>query len=377
MPQSNTSLMASTMKLLLLALRRPAEVVDLETRDLDLLIRLARRARLHGRIAAEMTRGGFLESLPMAARDQFESALVMAQARERVALWELDRIQWVLEGWLDFPIVCLKGAAYVLLELPNVPGRIFVDVDLLVAEEKLGELECALNNAGWSTQQLNPYDDNYYRRWTHELPPLMYFERDVEIDLHHNILPRTARLSPSSSKIMRASSQLAGSMYSVPCDCDIALHAITHLMFDSDLADKLRDLVDIDDLLTCFARRDAEFWEHLLERAVELDLTRPTYYGLRYSSSLLKSDIPDWVLGRISAWAPITPVGWLMDLLVPYAIIPPHPEQSGPATSLCRLMLYIRSHWIRMPPWLLAYHLTVKFLRKQLGSDKYSDNSPN
>jgi hypothetical protein len=367
MVRRDSALRRQVVDLLLLALREPRAVTRLGRRDLDLLIRLARRSRLHGRLGSELAQAGLLEQLPQSARDQLESAFAMAKARERVANWELDRIEWAVDIESEVPIVCLKGAAYMLLELPNVPGRIFADVDFLVPEADLRRVEQALNRAGWHTQELTPYDDNYYRRWTHELPPLMHMERDVEIDLHHNILPRTARLKPSSEKMIAASYRIAGTRYSVPCDADVALHAMTHLMFDSDLADKLRDLVDIDDLMTHFSGNDPMFWDRLLERAEELDLKRPTYYALRYAAKILQSNVPQSVLQRSADWAPVAPIRWLMDRLAPRALLPPHPDQSTRSIGVARLLLYMRSHWLRMPPWLLAYHLSVKFVRKRLG----------
>ena len=49
---------------------------------------------------------------------------------------------------------------------------------------ELEAVEKRLNQKGWRTKPLSPYDDHYYRRWTHELPPLAHVERQVEIDLH-------------------------------------------------------------------------------------------------------------------------------------------------------------------------------------------------
>ena len=41
---------------------------------------------------------------------------------------------------------------------------------------------------------------------------------------------------------------------------------------------------------------------------------------------------------------------------------PKHPE--GPGTPVSDWLLYVRSHWLRMPPWLLASHLSRKALRR-------------
>ncbi|HNP37176.1 MAG TPA: nucleotidyltransferase family protein [Woeseiaceae bacterium] len=353
-------------KLLNLVVRQPERLPELSLPDLDLTLRAARRARLLGHLGYRLRDQGSTNQLPQVALDQLHGGMAMADARARLASWELDRIAWAMSSGRQVPLVVMKGCAYLFLRLPNAPGRLFADVDLMVAENDLHYVEEVLEDMGWESAELTPYDDNYYRRWTHELPPLTHVEREVEIDLHHNILPRTARLKPSGERILAQSHRLPDSRYAVPCDEDIVLHAMVHLMFDSDLADKLRDLVDIADLLDHFAGADAAFWDRLVLRASELDLRRPAYYSLRYASRLLDTDYPERIAGEIRRWAPPWIVVRIMDRLVPRALYPQHPDLPSRATELARLLLYVRSHWLRMPPWLLAYHLSVKFLRKNL-----------
>jgi hypothetical protein len=332
--------------LLNLALRDPARVLELQHSELDLLIQLLRRVRLHGRLAADLKDAGVFTELPQVAQDQLKSAIVMAESRKRVALWELDRIEWATRDHPGIGLICMKGGAYMLLGLPNTRGRIFADVDLLLAEDQLVDLEQLLNRRGWQTQDLTPYDDNYYRHWTHELPPLMHLEREVEIDLHHNIVPRTARLKPAGEMFVEQSRIIEGSRYRILCDEDLVLHAMVHLMFDSDLADKLRDLVDIDELCRHFAEQDEAFWDRLVARADELGLGRPLYYSLRYCRKLLSSRVPDTVIDYARQWAPAGPVRWLMDRLVPRALLPEHPAHPSRLTGVARLLLYMRSHWL-------------------------------
>lgn len=329
-------------------------------------LRLTRRVRLLGRLGSKLKATGSLEELPQAAIDQLQSGMTMADARSRLAMWELDRIAWAMGADLFTPLVAMKGCTYLLLDLPNAAGRIFADVDLMTTEEKLEEVEAVLNSKGWISTKLTPYDQNYYRKWTHELPPLVHEEREVEIDLHHNIMPRTARLHPPADKLLARSRQLPECRYRVLADEDIVLHAMTHLMFDGDLGDKLRDLVDICDLLGHFSGRNADFWQRLVDRAEELDLTRPAYYSIRYASRLLELSVPGSVNERAEEWAPMRPVVSLMDWLVPRALYPQHPDHPNKVTEICRLLLYMRSHWIRMPPWLLAYHLSYKFFATRL-----------
>ena len=99
-------------------------------------------------------------------------------------------------------------------------------------------------------------------------------------------------------------------------DEDIILHAMTHLIFGDDLADKLRELIDIDDLLQNFTGADESFWQRLAARAEKLDLRRPAFYSLRYAQRLLQCPVPKSTLDNTRDWAPAAPILWLMDRLV-------------------------------------------------------------
>lgn len=344
------------------ALQAPASVPDLSAPDLDLLIRSARRVRLLGRLAADLQAAGVFDTLLPVAQDQLNGTLVYAEARARLARWELDRIAWALEDAPPSRIVAMKGCAYLLLGLPKAASRIMADVDLMLPEAELEAVEKRLNQKGWRTKPLSPYDDHYYRRWTHELPPLAHVERQVEIDLHHNLLPVTARLKPPAEPLLAAAVAVPGSPYRVLDGPDMVLHAMVHLFYSDEMADKLRDLVDIVDLVGHFAVEDAGFWERLVDRAGQLGLERPAFYGLRYARQLLDCPVPETVVSAIAAWGPPGPVRRVMDRLTANALYPQHSDKRLPvAASASRQLLYARSHWIRMPPWLLVYHLGYKF----------------
>jgi hypothetical protein len=366
MRQPRESKSAIVRRLLTTAVRDPAGVVTLPERDLDLLLRLARRVRLLGRLADRLARHQLLAALPSAAREQLESSLVVVQARSRATRWELSQLAAALRASPAMPVVVLKGCAYLAAEMPNAPGRLFADVDLLFAEPDLEVAERRLVSRGWQSTKLDPYDQHYYRVWTHELPPLVHAEREVEADLHHNIVPRTGRLKPSAALLLEDVRQIEGeSLYRLG-DCDVVLHAMTHLMFDSDMADCLRDLVDIDELCRYFSGSNAEFWGRLWARASELDLTRPAFYALRYANSLLGTPVPDAVLRRSHEGAPWQPIVWLMDRLVPLALFAIHPDLGSRRANAARFLLYVRSVWIRMPPLLLARHLAYKFYVRRI-----------
>jgi hypothetical protein len=57
----------------------------------------------------------------------------------------------------------------------------------------------------------------------------------------------------------------------------------------------------------------------------------------------------------------------LMDRVVPLALFPVHPDQPWRRASRARWLVYVRAHWLRMPPLLLARHLGTKAWRRLRG----------
>ncbi len=355
-------------RLVTASLRAPADVLAGSPDTIDLTLRLLRRARLHARLASCLHDAGLIDGQPPVLRDQLESALVNAQGRERSARWELDRVAWALADLPDVPLVVLKGCAYMLLGLPNSRGRTFADVDFLVPEARLHEVESRLTERGWRPAEISDYDEHYYRTWAHELPPMRHVEREIEVDLHHGILMRTARLKPSSALLLEEVRSVPQSRFFVLAPVDMVLHAMTHLMFGSEMDDALRELVDIDVMLRHFSEHEPGFWRRFWPRAEQLDLARPAYYGLRYANRWLGTPVPLQVLAASRKGAPLPLVRSLMDRLTPLALFPPDAPEPAAGTRFARWCMYVRSHWVRMPPFMLARHLAHKLHRRWMGA---------
>jgi hypothetical protein len=331
--------------------------------ELDRLFRQARRAGVLCRLAVHARGAGVVEELPESARDHLASALPVAAQHERVIRWEVGRIRRALRA-TGSPIILLKGAAYVMAELPPRLGRLVSDIDILVPKSKLAEVEQALLHAGWEAIKLDPYDQRYYRTWMHELPPLRHRDRLSVVDVHHSILPETARLKPDAAKLIAAARTIAEPELMVLSPPDMVLHGATHLFQDGDLAGGLRDLIDLDDLLRHFGASEAGFWNDLAPRARELDLQRPLFYALRFAKRLLGTPIPDEVEQAARVGQPSAPVLALMDALVRRALLRDLDQPAPRAAGGARWLLYVRSQWLRMPPALLGQHLARKALRR-------------
>jgi hypothetical protein len=347
-------------QLLLDAINNPKSLPTLSLADWELLIRVARRVRLLGKLEAELSRIGLLEDIPPSAANHLRAARNVIAHRNTLVTWEINRILWALKG-TDAPIILLKGAAYVLADLPPAHGRIFADVDLLTPEERVEEIEEKLVSHGWLKTQIDPYDDRYYRVWMHEIPPLRHRERGTEIDIHHRILPRTSHLKSDPTLLFEAARPLESTRLHVLAPADMVLHSLVHLFLECDPREglRLRDLLDVHLLLQHYGREQS-FWDDLAPRAFKLGLERPLFYGLQFARRFFDTPIPQTVLAEIKDAGPSRPILWLMDHLVPLAILPGHPDYNYPWATSARQLLYLRAHWLRMPPLMLARHLSYK-----------------
>ena len=317
---------------LVAALADPATVEGLGTDDWTALLTVARAELLLGSLAVR------LDGLPVPD----DVAAILADARaiaehgRRVALWEAEMARRALAP-LGVPVVLLKGTAFVAAGLKAGQGRSIGDLDILVPRAAIDAVEAALLDAGWEWVKPDPYDDAYYRRWMHELPPLIHRERDRMIDVHHTILPLTARPRPDAAKMIADAVPL-GNGLSVLSPADMIVHAAAHLFADGDLAGGLRNLWDVRCLIEEFGATG------LSERAAVHELSRETARAVRLAVTLSGEPVSTVFADRIYLRRLLARDGW-----------------GRPIRPLTRLAFYIRSHWLRMPPALLARHLWIKW----------------
>ena len=341
------------------ALTNPASLVEYNAAKWELLLRLARKVKLLGRLATDLKDRELLDQIPVRAANLLQSSLIQAKRLQQIAHWELNRISWALKD-TNIPIIVLKGAAYSLAGLPGSAGRIYVDLDIMVPKDRLSDVESVLIKKGWTKHPtLSAYDDHYYRAWSHEIPPLAHPERETEVDIHHTISPPTNRLKINTGLLFEAAVAAGNSGYMILCPVDMVLHCTVNLFQNNELADDLRDLLDIHDLLLFFSRNEPGFWKKLTERANQLNLGKSLFYGMYFCRLIFQTPIPENLENNLNE-KPSAGSRWIMHYLVSQALFPLHPDRHSKLAKLARTLLYLRSHWIRMPIHLLLPHLAYK-----------------
>ena len=333
-------------RLLADVLAEPARARTLDAAGWSALITVARAEQLIGTLALRVD----ASEAPAVVADVLDEARDASIEQRRGALWEAEMMRRVLAP-LAVPLVLLKGTAFVAGGLAAGQGRHIGDLDVLIPRAALPQVERALLAAGWEWAKPDAYDDAYYRQWMHELPPMLHHDRDRMIDVHHTILPLTAPVTPDAEALIAASVVL-GNGLRVLAPADMVIHAVLHLLADGDLAGGLRNLWDIDRLLREFADDDEDFWLKLHARAAEHGAGRHVARAARLTARIFSTPIPlVWqrrsVGDRLYERRLLARDGWGRE-----------------RQRLTRLAFYVRSHWIRMPPLLLARHLWIKARRR-------------
>jgi hypothetical protein len=344
------------MSLLLRILRQPDEARHLSPAEWDLLIRQTRHANLLGRLYHRLKAAGVEADMPERPRNHLLSGAVMAERQHHSIRHEALFLRDGLAR-AGLPLILLKGAAYVMAGLPAAQGRLFADVDILVPRARLADAESALMLTGWTSSTLDAYDQRYYRQWMHELPAMQHMFRGTALDVHHTILPPTSRLKPDAALLIEDSVEVPGlpGVRTLSL-ADLILHSAAHLFHEGEPDNLLRDLTDLDLLLRHLGEDDSQ-WDALLARAIRLQLDGPLRLALRYTHGLLLTPVPARILDTLGCLKGGQPI---LDAMYKRVLRPQHPSTRDWLTPAARKLLYVRAHWLRMPPHLLAYHLAHK-----------------
>ena len=347
------------MKALLVdVLKDPEQCPKLTLADWDVLIPQGRVTGLLGTLCLMLEARDLLASVPAAVRRHLESALCTHRKQSENLEYELMWLQRAMAE-MGEKLILLKGAAYIVGELPAGAGRLISDIDLLVPEKNVPRAEQTLREYGWESAEDDPYNDRYYRKWMHEIPPMAHVERDSVLDVHHTILPPTADEKLSPEKLFEQLEELVPGVFALS-PLDMVLHSATHLFHEGEFLHGLRDLLDLDRLLRHFSAADDRFWNDLVARATEMDMLTSLFLALRYSRMFFETPVPAAVEAEVESRLPRFPGVAFFDFLFVRAFLPDHASCVLAFTPFARFCLYVRSHYLRMPLYLLLPHLLRK-----------------
>ena len=334
----------SAVQTLVALLRDPERADAVDPAHWTEVLAVARAETLAGTLAHRLA--GL--ALPDMVAGALAEARIDADEARRTALWEANRVALALRP-LGHPVVLLKGTAFVAAGLAAGQGRGIGDCDILLPRKLLDHAEKLLVDAGWEWMKSDPYDDLYYRQWMHELPPLVHGERGRMVDVHHTILPLTARPTPDAQALIVDAEVLEGGL-AVLCHTDMIVHAAAHLFADGELAGGLRNLWDIHALI------EERGMEGLKARAARHGLSSAVDRALRLTHAVYGTTVPP-------RWQRLT----MIDRLYRRRMMA-RDEWGRERPKPLRAVFYIRSHLIRMPLPMLVRHLWVKWRKGKAAS---------
>ena len=342
--------MISDAMLLVNALRDPATTRELAANGWTALITIARAEQLIGTLAQRLQ----ADAVPEKIAEILNDARTNAAHQKRSALWEADCAARALADY-DGKVVLLKGTAYVAAGLQAGEGRHIGDLDILIARDDLPQVEALLlSKGGWEWVKEDAYDDAYYRDHMHELPPMIHKDRDRMIDVHHTILPLTAGPTPDAAAMIDLALEMPNGLWTLMPE-HMIVHSAAHLLADGDLTGGLRNLWDIHCLATEFDETHDDFYLSVAEEAWLHGLSEPVNRALRLSRTLFGTALRSYSYPATVSYPHSRDDKWYI------ARLTARDHWGRPTRKITRFAFYIRSHWLRMPPLMLARHLFTKW----------------
>jgi hypothetical protein len=333
--------------------RKPSLILQCNPHEQSSVVLILRSQKLLARFAHVCDVHNLLPDLHLKTRAHLKSAFRHAQGqKDRVSI-EAKLLTEQLKSSASY-VVFLKGAAYSLSNKEVGKGRIYSDIDILVNKNAIYECEQVLNIHGWVGQDINDYDDRYYRKWAHEIPPLVHSIRGTVIDVHHNIIPVVSKDAPTIEML---------ETYIIKNDDGIHMlnpaaqfvHSAVHLFRNEDYKGAFRDLLDLHLML---AEYSSKFIDDVIEVAEHLGFAYEVGLAFDSLNQIMQQDVAPDVISRCVRKASIR---LKFDRYIfSDVLLPQHTLMEEKIPSFKHFLAILRGHYIKMPLPLLVYHLLVK-----------------
>lgn len=325
----------------------------------DLLVQQGYASGLLARMYSVLFSEKLIDSIPSHIIWHFESAYKLYQAHYLDVVSEMDKLSQALNIAGITPVF-LKGAGYIANRDNCYLGRLFADVDIYIPKDKITSAEQILKWQGWESKQLDDYDESYYRKWMHEIPPMSHKVRGMTVDVHHSLTPLTSKMAMDVAKLENNVVLSSETGYKTLAPEDRVLHSAIHLLLDSEFSKGFRDLSDLDIMLREFSGDNSEFWNLLVSRADDLAIGRVLYYCLMSCQQIFKTPIPQDVIVDIKKFSPSKVIDKIMLACFHAVLLPNHSSCIPRYINIASSLLFLRSHWLKMPMHILIPHLFHK-----------------
>jgi len=359
-------------------LKSPKLIAQFSEEEIGHLIRQSYATGLTARVYSQLSENGLMSFIPDNMRWHFSSANKLFKAHKHDINNEIKRITNALK-FANISPVFLKGAAYIIADNKCHQGRLFSDVDIFVDKSDLSIAEGMLRLNGWINNDIDEHDEKYYRDWMHEIPPLINTKSDITIDVHHNLVPLVSRIKLNSDLLLdRVVNSSSGIKTLSPMDK--ILHSSAHLLLDGEFDHGFRDIHDLYLLLTEYMLDNPDFIDDLIGRAEELGFELILYYCLLLQVEIFKLNIPISKIAKLKQKIPTTIITDIVFRMFLRVLCPEPSKLSSFRYKTSLFLLYIRSHWLKMPMHLLIPHLLYKAIVtpfKERKKIKELENNPN
>ncbi|GAC33127.1 nucleotidyltransferase family protein [Paraglaciecola polaris] len=323
------------------------------------LLRILRGADMLGSFYYFLDKNAQLSNVPDFAIAHLRSAKRYSDRQVQQISAETDILQQTLQT-VDCRPIFLKGAAYVLNKSSNHLGRVMTDIDILVPKADLESVENALKLDGWIEKVLDDYDQQYYRKWAHELAPFTHPERGATLDVHHTIIPPISGITVPESFLFNENIVLEDGKETLS-ESMVILHCLVHLFYNEDYEKSFRDILDIHLLLLDYERN--EDISQICVLARNLGFNKEFYYACSITDQLFRTQRVAAVNSCITPFIDTRLTNFFIRNIILAALIPSHDLLDKRWNKLARYIMFLRGHFLKMPLGVLVPHFWVKSRR--------------
>ncbi|MCJ8321079.1 MAG: nucleotidyltransferase family protein [Colwellia sp.] len=348
--------------ILLSVLIKPNSVSTFTHAQWNLLLRQASTAKMLTRIEHLLTEHKLLDKVPAKVQSHFYRENVKISHLHTQVKQEIQILNQLFKKNNINPIY-LKGTAYFLTDLPLAKSRTFGDIDILLNQEDIAKIEIVLKCQGWISQKSDDHDQEYYRNFMHEIPPMQNMARGTIIDIHHNILPicnkNTINIELLKLNAFTAvqDSNVKGNVLAPEA---MFLHSAIHLFHEGEFEQGLRGLSDLDILFQHFDQKEENFSQKLIQLAEKINQGQSLYFAWHYLNKIFERKLPKLATHFVKDFKKKVKLASLHDFIFFNMLISHHSSTKTWSFVLASHLAYWRGHLLRMPLYLLIPHLLKK-----------------